>query len=68
MNYWQQIAFLEEEIIPSLREQLKMLESLTKNQAMISWYKQAIKDIESFKHYFINKESDEQDYRETTWT
>lgn len=67
MNEWQKVAFLEEEIIPSLNQQLEILKTLTKNKWIIAWYEQAIKDIQAFKTYFINKESDEQDYKEAVW-
>ena len=62
ISNWQKIAFIEVELqtffkmnTPGWPKQFK------------EWYEKAVDLLEDYKHYLINKESDEQDYREAIW-
>ena len=62
ISNWQKIAFIEVE----LQTYLKMNTPGWTKQFK-EWYEKAVDLLEDYKHYLINKESDEQDYREAIW-
>lgn len=59
MTEWQKVAFLEEELLPTLWQDLEEMTDHVK-----PGFLSCIREIENYQQYLINKESDEQERQE----